>query len=176
MAWISSWAFARLARLASSILKRSAVTARDGELVAGRSGVDKRGDEALPSHLLPSPTLGPWTGHRFSGSELGMSPTHHPQPACSWNSRYVCGETGNMWPGHPVTRQWQKRVAVPSPLQPTAIPKGTLLPVHPILSGPSTKSSQSTCRQSLGHGPLLQPCRPCCLPVHLHSQSLLGGP
>lgn len=42
VAWISSWAFALLARLASSILKRSAVTAGGGELMTGRPGVDRR--------------------------------------------------------------------------------------------------------------------------------------
>ena len=53
MAWISSWALARLARLASSILKRSAVTAGGGDRELMR---EER--VSLPQPLLPlAPTL-----------------------------------------------------------------------------------------------------------------------
>lgn len=68
VAWISSWAFARLARLASSILKRSAVTARGGQLRTRRSGVDTGG--ASERHLATCCHLPPWGPREATG--LGL--------------------------------------------------------------------------------------------------------
>lgn len=54
MAWISSWAFARLARLASSILNSSAVTAMDrGEIDDRYPGGEQTSSNPDAARSLP---------------------------------------------------------------------------------------------------------------------------
>lgn len=86
MAWISSWAFARLARLASSILKRSAVTAGGGDRELMR---EER--VSLPQPLLPPRSHPGCRSPLRTNQEEGASGTEraHPQPVCSQDFRCV---------------------------------------------------------------------------------------
>ena len=86
MAWISSWALARLARLASSILKRSAVTAGGGDRELMR---EER--VSLPQPLLPPRSHPGCRSPLRTNQEQGASGAERarPQPVCSQDFRCV---------------------------------------------------------------------------------------
>lgn len=89
VAWISSWAFARLARLASSILKRSAVTAGGGERELMR---EER--VSLPQPLLP-PRSHPGSRSPLRTNQEGWaSGTESPPTACVLRTSGVWGGAG----------------------------------------------------------------------------------